>query len=949
MNFFKRIVFVFLFMLPLYNVSYGQVSEITGTITEETGQPLIGASVVLLRPGDSILVAGNTTDLAGGFRLEKIPYGNYLLKISYLGYAHIFQTIQITTPFYSTGITKLKNKTRDIGEILIEGKIPLATQQGDTSQFNANAFKTNPDANAEDLITKMPGITMQEGKVQAQGEEVKTVLVDGRPFFGDDPNSVLKNLPAELIESIQVFDRKSDQSLFTGIDDGNTTKTINVVTRQEFRNGTFGRLYGGYGYEDRYKAGATVNFFRDKRRITLLVQSNNINEQNFSMDDLAGVLSSQGGNNRGGGQPGNHSGGGGYRGPGGNRGPGGQGNDAGFFLVNQNNGINTTHAIGLNYANRWKKVEIAGSYFFNATDNQSNSDLYRQYSVSSSEGLVYNEQKFSESGNINHRVNLKIDYKIDSMRTILVQPKFTGQFNHSTSDVSGLLNLKTVSINETDIQTSAQLTVMNFSSPILFRNSFRKKGRTFSLNLTPTYNIYTGEGYLFSYADTFIDSLKTDSIDQYSTTEKKGFTIGSNLTYTEPLSETLLININYINTYNQHHADKETYDHTPDTPDYLDLNNLLTNNFRYDYFSHNIGAGIRLQKNKVNFSIGAGYQWAVAKNNQAAPYQFSNATLYSSFLPNAMFMYKFTEKKNLRLYYRSFNSVPSIEQIQPVINNNNPLQLTTGNPYLKQDWQHNINLRYSTVDASKNKSLFFFVNFNYTKDYMGNSTIVATKFQQVVDNYILQEGAQITQPVNFDEAYSIRSFLNYSFAWSSLKSNINLNTGLGYSKTPGLNNGTLNYAGVTSPFLGISITSNINKRIDFTISSNTSFTQITNTTLTQLNSGYLNQSSKVRVNLMPWKGLVIQSEISHQYYAGLSDEYNEKFFLWNGGIGYKFLKNQVAELRLSVYDILEQNKSVTRNTTETYYEDIKTNVLNRYIMVTFTYNLKFFKELTLKK
>ena len=307
-------------------------------------------------------------------------------------------------------------------------------------------------------------------------------------------------------------------------------------------------------------------------------------------------------------------------------------------------------------------------------------------------------------------------------------------------------------------------------------------------------------------------------------------------------------------------------------------------------------------------------------------------------------MVRFSEKKNIRLYYRSSTNPPTSDQLQQVVNNSSPLQLTTGNPYLKQDWNHFMNIRYSAVNTEKNSSLFVLANITYTKDYIGTSTTLYANGNTVVNGYEVPGGAQLSQPVNLNEAYSGRFFINYGFALPGLKSNFNLNAGTSYSKTPGLTNGSLNQAHITTPNMGLSVTSNISQQVDFSLSGNSSLTFTDNSLQTRLNSTYLNLNAKFKINLMPWKGLVLQSDIANQHYSGLSESYNENYWLWNAAVGYKFLKNQVAELRVSVNDILEQNKSITRNSNEQYYEDVKTNVLQRYFMLTFTYNLKFYKD-----
>jgi len=487
--------------------------NLSGKIIDENKQGSIGTSVILLNTKDSSLVKGTNTDLNGNFIIEQIQ-GNksYLLKVVSLGYETIFKSVALQNESLNLGEIKLKQGTTNLKEVTIEAKQTIATQQGDTSSFNANAFKVNKDANAEDLVTKMPGVTVVDGKVQAQGEEVKQVLVDGKKFFGDDANAVLKNLPAEVIDKVQVFDKKSDQSLFTGFDDGNAQKTINIVTKQQFRNGTFGKVYGGYGYEDKYKAGGVFNYFKDKRRLTIIAQSNNINEQNFSSEDLAGVMSSSGG---GGGRGGFGSGGRG----------GGQGgppqNSGDNFLVNNLNGINTTSSFGVNYVDKWgKKTEINASYFFNWTNNNSLSNLHQQYIVGSNNGLIYSENNASKSDNFNNRINFKIESKIDSLNSIIFQPKFSFQNNSNEKNLFGENTRSDAKLS--DIQNNSNSTIFsyNISLPVLYRHAFAKRGRTFSINVTPTLTKTKGNNTLYTLNNYYNTFFMADTLDQESTTLK---------------------------------------------------------------------------------------------------------------------------------------------------------------------------------------------------------------------------------------------------------------------------------------------------------------------------------------------------------------------------------------------------------------------------------------------
>lgn len=875
------------------------------------------------------MVKGTVTDLEGTYSLNADPQKKYILKILSLGYKDQFRNITTGNDSINLGSISLSQNSTILKEVLVEGKAPLATQNGDTTSFNSSAYKVNKDASAEDLVGKMPGVTITDGKVQAQGEDVKQVLVDGKPFFGDDASAVLKNLPAEVIDKVQVFDKKSDQALLTGFEDGNTAKTINIVTKPQFRNGVFGKVYAGYGYDDKYTAGFTTNIFKGNRRISILGQSNNINQQNFSSEDLVGVMSGSSGGGRGG--------------RGGGR--GGQGgppsNGADNFQVNNQNGINTTSLFGLNYSDKWgKKTDVTGSYFFNWTQNNSTSSLLQQYVLGSNNGLIYDEKNNSKSNNFNNRINFKLETKLDSLTTITIQPRLSFQNNDGRKSLAGKNTRSDALLSTTDNNSSSNQFGYNISVPLLYRHSFAKKGRTFSINATPTLTKNQGENSLYTINNFYGDTLSGDTIDQRSTILKNGASINGNVSYTEPINKNNFLLVNYTGSYTDNYSSKRTNNRDYITDQYSLEDSLLTNVFKNNYQSQSAGLGYRFQKEKFNFAVNGAYQWAQLTKYQEVPTNYTLSKTFESVLPSAQLQYKFSAKKNLRMNYRSSNNAPSIDQLQDVINNSNSLQLSTGNPDLKQDFQQNLNIRYSGVNTDKATSFFALIGGNYSNNYIGNSTLIANQDTVVYNDIFLQKGSQIIRPVNLDGYYSVRSFLNYTFPISKLKTNLSVNVSGNYTNIPGLINTDINYAKTATGALGLVLSSNISEKFDFTISSNSSYSNILNTLQTSSNTTYFNQNSRFKITANPYKGLVLQTEYTNTYYSGLTSAYNQSISLWNAAIGYKFLKNRQAELRLTVYDILNQNNSVSRTNTDSYIQDSQTNVLNRYYLLTFTYNFK---------
>ncbi len=918
---------IFLFQ-GFYTKAQSELTSVSGKVTDKSGEELIGANVSILLPNETILRA-TMTNVNGEFSFDRIEEGNYKIVIEYIGFKTITKNITVTASPIQLGDFKMSEEEQQLKDAIIKGERIPVQQKDDTTQYDAGAFKTNPDANAEDLLRKMPGMDMSSGTPKAQGEEVRKILVDGKPFFGDDPTAALRNLPAEIIDKIQVYDEKSEQSQFSGFDDGNTTKTINIITRADRRQGVFGRVYAGYGYENVYNIGGNINYFEGSRRISLIGLSNNINIQNFESQDLVGVASSN--SRRGGGGPG--GGGGGRMGGGG----------ASDFMVSQRNGISRTNAIGFNYSDKWlKKVDVTGSYFFNNSNNNANEDVFRQFVTERQSGQTYNQNSISNSDNFNHRVNLRLNYEIDSFNSILFIPNFSAQTNKGVSDLNGATMLNgTSELNRTLNTFNSNLEGYNTSASLMYRKRFKKRGRTFSLWNNGGFNNNLGNSDFYA-ENTYLDYLLNDTLDQIAHLDKYGWNINSNATFTEPISNKSGIQIQYRINYQFSESEKETYNYNRFASEYNSLDTLLSNSFNSHYTTQSGGLSYRYNDSLLNFNIGADYQYATLQNNRILPFDNSLNRTFNNFLPTARFRYKISKNRNWRMFYRTNTQSPTVEQLQDVVDNSNPLQLRMGNPKLDQSYQHTLRSMYSSANPEKSSTFFAMLRANITQDYVGNSTIIAN-VDTVVENVALARGTQLTQSQNMNGFLNIGAFSTYGMPIKFIKSNFNINASLGYVRTPGLINDMKNFANNTSLGGGLVLSSNISENIDFTISTNSNYNIVRNSLNTNANSNFLNQSSRLAFNYIFYKGFVFNTELNHQLFTGLSDGYNQNFVLWNLALGKKFLKNNQAEVRLSVFDVLGQNTSIVPLVTELYTQNTRSNVLTRYVMLTFSWNLRYFK------
>lgn len=933
----KNSIFPFFILLITSHLS-GQGFSLTGMVMDSIETAVLpGAHVTVMRMRDSTLTSTVTED-SGKFRFDNLRQGGYELRVTYLGYQNYIRRVFIRNQDTDAGLVRLVQASQFLEQVQVVEQVLPATQIGDTTQFNAGAFKVNPDANAEELIRKMPGVTVEGGKVQAQGEDIKEVLVDGKPFFGNDPTAALRNLPAEVIDKIQVFDRQSDQAQFTGFADGETSKTINIITRSNMRNGQFGKVYGGYGTDERYYAGGNLNFFKGDARVSVIGLSNNINQQNFSTDDLLGVVGSQS-SRRGG--PGGGRGGGFGGGPGGGRmRPGGDTRD---FLVGQQSGISTTNAVGLNYSDKWgEKWEVSGSYFFNMSDNNSIQNLSQEYFTSSDFTQFYNEDSRSSSQNTNHRLNMRLEYTIDSSNSIIIQPRLSFQGNDGIRTNLGQSILGGLTASETDYRFNANLAGLDASNNILYRHRFAKRGRTFSINLNTGYNRNTGENFLLSENTFFSNQTFSDTLDQTANLYADGWSVSSFSSYTEPLGEKSQLQFNYSVSYQFSDSEKETYDFAESTQNYTDLNPVLSNTFKSNYLAQEAGLGYRLNGEKYMLNARLSYQRAQLDNEQVFPFEDQLDRSFSNLLPTAFFRYEFSRQQNLRIVYRARTSPPSISQLQDVLDNSNPLQLRTGNPDLLQNYQHNLFFRYSNTNTEKSSSFFAMLGGGVTDNYVANSTFIAQRDTVFAGGIVVPQGAQLTRPVNLDGYWNVRSFITYGVPVRALRSNFNFNLSANYARQPGQINNRINYADNSTFGVGLVLSSNFSEKLDFTLASRTNYNMVRNTLNTDRNDEFVNQNTEVGINWIFGPGFVFRTSLNHQLYSGLSEGFDQSFWLWNAAVAKKFLKGQRGELQLSVFDLLKQNTSVQRNITEAFIEDIQTQVLQQYFMLTFTYQLRNF-------
>lgn len=910
---------------------YAQTSSIDGRIVDGDDAPIRGVHVRLTFPADTVTRYITTTYLDGTFNLPHVEYHSYELEISYVGFQKIERRLVVNSSRVDLGTLTLLQTAIPLREVVAEGRIPPAVQKGDTTEYVAKAFKTNPDAVAEDLLTKMPGITVDGTTVKAKGEEVQRVLIDGRAYFGDDPTVALKNLPAEVIEKIQVFDQKSDQSQFSGFDDGQSVRTLNIVTRQRGKNMRFGKFSAGAGENELYLLGFSYNYFNNATRLSFLGSSNNLNQQGFTGQDILGIPSFQGTR-------------GGMGGPGGG-GPGGGGSGGGQsdFSVGQQGGLNKTHSIGSNYADSLgDDGAFHASYFGDRIDNTNTQTVHREYFSSGSEGNQYDETSNSTGKNFNHRINSKIDWSLDAANSIVVTPVISFQSNRTSKAVDAVSTTAGGSLlGSTSTLNDASLFGHNVSANVLLRHRFLTLGRTLSLNVAISENRKNSDAITrstTSYASTLLG--ESDTLNQRAQELTKGYSVSTSLMYTEPVGEKSQLQINYSPSYSKNSSDKRTYDFNRDLDGYMDFNTSLSNAYEDEYTTQNTGIGWHYGDKKTRLSASVAYQSAVLNGSQTYPTETSIRRKYEDVLPDAMLMFNLSSNTNIHVMYRASTKAPGISQLQDVVDNTNPLLLTSGNPNLKETYTHSLLVRFGTTAAQKGRSFFMFMNGTYSRNYIGKSVLLASADTVLPSGLELASGTQLTTPANFDGYYSGQVFMTFGFPFDLVSSTLNTNLGYNYSRTPGSYNGVTSLSNISAANAGFALGSNISEDVDFTLSYNGTYNYTRNSQRSSQNTKYYMQTVGVRFVWTMFSSLVLRNDLSSTAYAGVTNSSQQGTVLWATSLAKKFLENNAGELRLTVNDVLGQNKSYQRTTTESYVEDQHNTTLTRYVLLTFLYTIR---------
>jgi hypothetical protein len=941
-------LFTLFISIILAGQAFTQVNgTVKGKVSDSTAkQTLADATVSVLNSKDSTPVTFAITDKGGSFQIKNLDSGAYDLLVSFQGYRSVRKSFSISKEAQDVDLfTIYMDKQSVLLQEVVVSAPPISVKK-DTVEFNASAFKTKPNSTAEDLLKKIPGVQVdKDGNVKAQGEDVQKVYVDGKEFFGTDPKLATKNITADMIESVQVFDDMSDQAKFTKIDDGSRAKTINIKLKKDKRQGYFGRAMGGYGTQDRFDGSLSFNSFKGDRRISILGAANNVNKQGFSFSD---IVSSMGGfgsrNNTGGGG----FGGGGFGGGGGGGTRGGGGVQASNFNTgNAGGGITQSISTGINYSNKWgSKVNVTGSYFYSNTDTRVERSSLRESFFANDSVTFQNQETNSRNKNQNHRINLRLEYAIDSMNSLLFTPNVTFQrsntrsidttFTRATKPGQDYLALAGVTKNDNDRDG------VNLNNNLLFRHKFSKPGRTITIGWNNSLNKSDGEGinyapYITFNPDSSVARVVSQDLKTFQDTRANNNVLSTS--YTEPIGNNKLLEFNYAYTHNHSTSDRRGFDRDSVTGDYTTVNPLQTNDFDNTYKVNRVGTNFRVQTAKYNYQLGVGVQYSELDNMSrrmrinAPDTLISTHQTFTNFYPTAIFNYQFARTKNLRFRYSGRTNQPTVSQLQDVVDPSDPFYVTRGNPNLKQEFTNSFNVNYNTFNVSTFKYLSANLRFENTYNKIVNS----------ISNIGL--GKQLIIPVNMNGAFNTSSFLTLGIPLKNkLKgSNINFNNSILFNRDISLveqeKNITNNLIVTQTAGVNLDIKQKLNLGLNASVAYNSVHYSISDIGTANANTKYFSQTYSVDFNYTTKGSTVLSTDFDYYISTGRAEGFNQNLPLWNASIAQLLFKKKNGELKFSVHDILNQNQSVSRTVTQNYILDSRTTVLKRYFMLTFTYNL----------
>lgn len=895
---------------------FAQKIELSGKVTDPDKKPVEAATVYLSSQKDSTLIDYTITDLAGKFTMpvRKIEEPAFV-TVSYIGFEDFSKKLEAVKESVDLGTIALQPEGDILEELVITADAAPIRVKKDTLEFNAASFKVRPDATVKELLEQLPGVEVDlEGKIKVNGKEVTNVLVNGKPFFSEDGKVIMENLPAEIINKVQVTDYKSKEEKLTGANTDGETKTINLTIDDEKNKGLFGRFIAGYGTDDRYESSMLFNYFKGDFKVSVLGSSNNINSTGFSTNEIFDNMS--GGRNS-------------YY----------SSSSDGSFNINGlqfggGKGIYQTDMIGLNYSDKWgKKTDVTGNYLYNEVENN-NKNKSRIENLLPDNRYITESESDLKSKVANHTFNYNVEIALDSLTTVNIAPNLKRGINTSrTNSSSETRNEMGELLNESSSNDRLNTDTYSFSNEFLIARRFKRKGRSASLSFENNNTNNTTEQLKNSAAYFYQTQLPDDIRNQNIATNSHTDEYTLSLTYREPIAPKQTLSFSFSQTWTNQFQGRNTSDFNETSNDYSDYNDLLSFSNSLKGTKTDPEMGYQINGEKINLGLNTGtifnsYNVSSYYNSQ----NYTNERL--DILPYAGVYASLRLGKSSSLYtnYTYKEESPILSQLLEYEDLSNPLSTLTGNKDLKTSQRHNIYLGFNNYDFQSRSGYYLYAGFDYSKRGFGMMT-------NYDENYF---GASTY--INVNDTYYYWAGINYNkdFRLSDTdKLSIAAGVRVYDRKEKGIQNNVAFASNNTEIEPSLRLTLDFNKKLTLQPSYSIKFTNVNYDNLPVTSANYFVQKAGFMATAYWPKNVVFGSDINYTYNSNIADGFKKDYFLWNASLGYNFF-NERFLAKVKIYDILNQNQSVQRTATPTSIYDSQDIILKQYVMFSLTYKLEKF-------
>jgi hypothetical protein len=905
--------------------------SVKGTIVDTSSKAkLANTSVIVLNAKDSILRKFTRADINGGFSINNLPNGKFILLITYPGYADYVENFALDSAHRTHDFGRLNMilKAKLLSDVIVKGtRVPIKIK-GDTTEFNARAYTIQPNDKVEDLLRQLPGIEVdKDGKITAQGQTVNKVLVDGEEFFGDDPTLVTKNIRADMVDKVQLYDKKSDQATFTGVDDGVRTKTINIKLREDKKNGVFGELNGNLGTDGYYEGQLLYNRFKANQRFSAYGTLANDGRIGLGFNDASRLGAGNGDIQFiDGGISINTS-----------------GNDAldSFSGYYDGKGLPTARSGGVHYDDKWNgdKESLNTNYKLGSIEVEGATTSTIQQTLPTGIITTNSNQNFDNYA-FRQKLDATYQLKLDTSSNLKISADGTFRNFHVNNDYSSVTDSSGVVLNRNNRSVVNHGNASIFDASALYTKKFHKVGRTLSWSLSETYNQNQTQGYLNSETDFYNTSGAKDStqvINQYKTTNSVSSVLNSNIVYSEPLSKKTAVLFNYGLGINNSTTDRLSYDQSAPGV-YNILDNTYSNNYKFNQLTNQLGAIFNYKTNKIILNFGTKASGVNFKQVD----EFTGDVLKRNFInwaPQATFQYKYSQQKSFYLNYTGVTTQPTIDQIQPVLVNTDPLNITIGNPGLKPSFTNRFFMYYNNYQVIS--SQYFYMNANYS------NTI-----NPIVNNTIESAGKTITQYVNLADKdpynYSVYMSINRKIqSLAGIQAGLNFNTSgnVSYSYI----NNALDMGNSHTYNAGLNISKYVQNKYDFYINGGPSYTFTSMSLQPLANNNAAGFSASGRFDLYLPVHFAAGSDVRYTYAAQTQSFSAEYKTIWNAYIYKTLTKDQKLKISLSVNDLLNQNTNFTRGISGNTTTQTNTTGIRRFFMLSVVWDFNKFGTLPAKQ